>query len=97
MEDHKHNEHLNNLTEIRSLMDQASRFISLSGLTGVFIGIFALLGAFAAYWHFGYQYYTNDFYDQILDCRGWPRWDFLVFLFVDGSLDLREAEAYCEE
>jgi len=38
-------EHLDTLSEIRSLMERSSRFISLSGLSGVSAGIFALLGA----------------------------------------------------
>ncbi len=42
-------DHLNDLKEIRSLMERSSRFISLSGLSGVFAGIFALLGAGFAY------------------------------------------------
>ncbi len=45
----KQNEHLENLSEIRSLMERSSRFISLSGLSGVFAGVFALAGAAAAY------------------------------------------------
>jgi uncharacterized membrane protein YidH (DUF202 family) len=41
---------LDALNEIKALMERSSRFISLSGLAGVFIGVFALLGAAAAYW-----------------------------------------------
>ena len=37
--------HLENLTEIRSMMERSSRFISLNGLSGVFAGVFALIGA----------------------------------------------------
>ena len=44
------NEHLDNLAEIRSLMERSSRFISLSGLCGVFAGLFAIGGAIAAHW-----------------------------------------------
>ncbi|QMU31195.1 hypothetical protein [Adhaeribacter radiodurans] len=48
-------QHLETLSEIRSLMERSSRFISLSGLSGVFAGIFALLGAFAVYWKFDFN------------------------------------------
>jgi hypothetical protein len=44
----KENEHLQALSEIRSMMERSSRFISLSGLSGVFAGVFALIGAFLA-------------------------------------------------
>jgi len=39
-------EHLNNLQEIRSLMERSSSFVSLSGLSGVIAGI---MGLFMAY------------------------------------------------
>ncbi len=42
-------QHLETLTEIRGLMEKSSRFISLSGLSGVFAGIFALVGAAFAF------------------------------------------------
>jgi len=45
-----HHDSLDTLRDIKSLMERSSRFISLSGLAGVFSGIFALLGAAAAYW-----------------------------------------------
>ena len=48
----KNEQHLEHLAEIRALMDRSSRFISLSGLSGVSAGIFALLGVIAAYWYF---------------------------------------------
>ena len=42
-------DYLKDLTEIRSMMENSSRFISLSGLSGVFAGIYALGGAYFAY------------------------------------------------
>lgn len=41
---------LNDLTEIRSMMERSSKFLSLSGLAGVSAGIVGLFGAGAAYW-----------------------------------------------
>lgn len=38
------------LTEIRQLMERSSRFISLSGLSGVLAGVYALAGIAAAYY-----------------------------------------------
>jgi hypothetical protein len=37
------------LASIRSLMERSSRFLSLSGLSGVMAGIYALFGAFIGY------------------------------------------------
>lgn len=44
----KQDEQLNTLNDIRKMMDRSSRFISLSGLSGVFAGITALVGAYFA-------------------------------------------------
>lgn len=45
----KQEEQLNALNDIKKLMDRSSRFISLSGLSGVFAGVTALLGAYLAH------------------------------------------------
>lgn len=42
--------YLQDLKEIRSLMNKSSRFISLSGLSGVMAGVYALIGSFWAYY-----------------------------------------------
>ena len=52
-EDIKHIEALN---DIRSMMRKSSRFLSLSGLSGIFAGVYALGGYYAATW-----YLTNKF------------------------------------
>lgn len=44
MEDKEYMEQLN---DIRNLMDRSSRFLSLSGLSGVLAGIYAIIGAIA--------------------------------------------------
>ena len=43
------NKYIDDLSEIKSLMNQSSRFISLSGLSGILAGIYALIGAGLAY------------------------------------------------
>lgn len=40
--------YLQDLTEIKNIMNRSTRFMSLSGLTGILAGIYALLGAFFA-------------------------------------------------
>ena len=56
------------LSHIRSIMEKSSRFISLSGLSGVFVGIFAVLGAVYVFFAFereGISYFDRypKFYD----------------------------------
>lgn len=41
--------YLEDISEIKNLMNRSSRFISLSGLSGIMAGIYALIGAFIAY------------------------------------------------
>ena len=41
--------YLNDITEIKNLMNKSSRFISLSGLSGILAGTYALIGAWFAY------------------------------------------------
>ena len=41
----KEQEHLEALKDIRKMMQESSRFLSLSGLSGVFAGVYALAGA----------------------------------------------------
>lgn len=43
------NEHLEALKDIRSMMQRSVRFLSLSGLSGVFAGIYALITAYLAH------------------------------------------------
>ena len=45
------NHPLRQLQDIHRLMERSSRFIGLSGLSGVGAGLFALLGALAAHWY----------------------------------------------
>jgi hypothetical protein len=41
-------DYLKDITEIKDLMNKSSRFMSLSGLSGILAGIYALIGAFFA-------------------------------------------------
>ncbi len=43
-------EYLKDITEIKDMMSKSSRFFSLSGLSGIMAGIYALIGAAVAYY-----------------------------------------------
>ena len=56
-------DYLKDNSEIKNLMNKSSKFISLSGLSGILAGIYALIGAAFAYWFFtldGNQYIIID-------------------------------------
>ncbi len=78
-------QHLNDLKQIRSLMEKSTRFLSLSGLSGVFIGIFALFGAMAAYIYFGNSFYYGATQDMIYFADSEVRNQFLLFIFADAG------------
>jgi len=42
-------DYLKDISEIKNLMNRSSRFISLSGLSGIFAGVYAIIGAAIAY------------------------------------------------
>lgn len=42
---------IEDIKEIRNLMERSTRFLSLSGFSGIFAGIFALIGAIFAWWY----------------------------------------------
>ena len=50
--------HLEAIQDIRSMMQRSSRFISLSGLSGIAAGLWALIGAYFAY-DWIYEYYIG--------------------------------------
>lgn len=58
-------EQLSALSDIRNMMDRSSRFISLSGLSGVFAGLTALVGAYFA--HGELNKYSNGDYGFGID------------------------------
>ena len=78
---------LETLTEIKQLMERSSRFISLSGLSGVFAGLYALAGAYAAYDYLGLEgvgYFSGRFLAENVSSRS----EKLGFLIVDAVIIL---------
>ena len=75
-------EHLQAISDIRSMMERSSRFISLSGLSGIFAGIFALAGALAAYeklYSLGMSY---------RDLQSDSFTDVIIYLMLDAAIVL---------
>lgn len=55
----EHDQSLKTLQDIKSMMERSSRFISLSGLSGISAGVCALIGAYVAYpYVFGHKDYV---------------------------------------
>lgn len=66
METHNY---LKDITEIKQMMNRSSRFISLSGLSGILAGIYALIGAAAAWFHLNTFHNVHPNYRKVLTGR----------------------------
>jgi hypothetical protein len=78
------------LHEIRDMMEKSSRFLSLSGLSGIFAGLFALAGAAAAYWYLGLSISEPGYY-RYAYTNGTLNMDFIQFIMADAMLVLLAA------
>lgn len=59
------NHYLNQIDDIRNMMERSSRFISLSGLSGVLAGVFGLIGSILVSIHVsGFEISPLDFSQQ---------------------------------
>jgi hypothetical protein len=91
-------DHLQELARIRGLMDRSTRFLSLSGLSGIIAGAAALVGAFAAREHHKALYWNRRTPEMgSIDEYSPARWmdsdltEHVEFLFMDGLLVLAVA------
>ncbi len=80
--------HIEELSYIRSMMEQSSRFISLSGLSGVGAGVVALLGAVAIYVYLGTTPFSGRkwYYVESYPYEKWGMGPEFFFLLVAGTV-----------
>lgn len=81
-------EHLRDISEIRNMMERHSKFLSLSGLSGISAGICALVGAVAAWFYLGRSL------DFIREPIRHTRDEVLGFLALDAGLVMVTALAF---
>jgi hypothetical protein len=85
---------LDTLRDIRTLMERSSRFISLSGLSGITAGLFAIAGAVLAYLYLGMTPFEDKrIYYEVVQHQ--PPWglDYLTFFVLDALFVLSGALA----
>lgn len=80
------------------MMERSSQFLSLSGLSGVFAGIVALLGVLAVYLY-QYEFFFGRYYDGGVSLRedlvtGTALRDFYSFILMTGAIVLILALAF---
>jgi hypothetical protein len=71
---------IDNLQEIRTLMERSSRFLSLSGLSGISAGIIALIGAAIAFFYldFDERYFDVNSYFSKRSCQFQSKMNFII-------------------
>ena len=84
----EHQEELAAIRDIRRIMNRSTRFLSLSGLSGVFAGSFALMGAFAAYWKFGFRDNLGLYNERTAQAFEPGSGALIKFLLLDATLVL---------
>ncbi len=76
------------LQEIRRIMERSTKFISLSGLSGIMAGIFALIGSAFAHYYWGAELYEGAYYELIILPNGRVNLAFITFFLVDACVVL---------
>jgi flagellar biosynthesis component FlhA len=71
----KEQDYINDLSEIRSMMERSTKFLSLSGWAGIMAGVYALIGSYIAHFHFEFTpdslaYIHYDFGEVIVLALG---------------------------
>jgi len=75
-------DYLKDISEIKNLMNKSSRFISLSGLSGILAGIYALVGSAMTY------YYVTTYSYGTLLLDGWVFKTIIFILFMVAFLSI---------
>ena len=75
------------LHEIRTLMERSTRFVSLSGLSGIAAGVFALLGAAMVYWYLDLLPFEVNrlYYQESLTAQKWGM-TYQTFFILDAVI-----------
>ncbi len=84
------NQHLEALQDIRQMMQRSSRFLSLSGLSGIAAGFWALVGAYFAFQWIAEFYYTHNDYAG----SAFQQLKFKLFLLAGAVLALSLLSAF---
>lgn len=80
-------EQLDAIQDIRNIMERSTRFISLSGLSGAFVGGLSLISVGLIYWMLDLNSTSSSYYADIINTDGGLSADLLgLFVLVFGSV-----------
>ncbi|MFN5423315.1 MAG: hypothetical protein ACK5AO_08615 [bacterium] len=75
-------EQLDAIKDIRNIMERSTRFLSLSGLSGAFVGLLSLLAVTIIYWLFDLNSANTPYYTGISTVDGLLDWPSIVAYFM---------------
>jgi hypothetical protein len=78
----KEQDYIQDIAEIRSMMERSSKFLSLSGWAGIMAGIYALVGAYIAYTLFNPDAIVYSTIDSGSESSSLPKIIILAFLIL---------------
>ena len=76
-------EQLDSIKAIRSMMERSSRFLSLSGLSGVIVGLMAIAGVLIAYAFLGLDIDAPGYYHKLVNADGSLNFEVYSFLLTE--------------
>ena len=76
-------EQIDSIKAIRSMMERSSRFLSLSGLSGVIVGILAIVGVIVAYAFLGLSLNQPGYYHKLVNTDGSLNFQVYSFLLTE--------------
>ncbi|MBK8808379.1 MAG: hypothetical protein IPO21_17830 [Bacteroidales bacterium] len=82
------NQYLESLTEIRSIMERSSKFLSLSGLSGIAAGLTALVAGLIASFYLDSDWNYHNYMESGFGYKRAIATDKLLFFFALGAVTL---------
>jgi len=76
------------LQDIKSLMERSTKFLSLSGFSGILAGFFALIGSGFVHYYWGKELYSGNYERLVFTETYHLNYDFLIFCLIDALLVL---------
>ena len=84
----KQEEQLAAIRDIKSIMEKSTRFLSLSGLAGVIIGLLAIISIAVTYCYLGLNLFNKGYYQLAFEEDGTPNLPVYTFLLSNFGLVL---------